>query len=148
VKIKNILLLTTLLIKVNIFLFSQQQVQQWDRFELVLKHTYAGNSFKNVDLTATFSSNDTVYTVAGFYDGDNIFKIRFMPQKIGTWNYVTKSNISQLNNKKGYFECVKTDTDNHGIVRVSETYNFKYADGKRYYPIGTTAYAWQHKEIK
>jgi len=143
-KIKNILLLTTLLIKVNIFLFSQQQVQQWDRFELTLKHTYTGNSFSNVILTATFSSNDTVYTVAGFYDGDNIFKIRFMPEKIGTWNYVTKSNISQLDNKKGSFECVKADNNNHGIVRISETYNFKYADGKQYYPIGTTAYAWQH----
>ena len=108
-KIKNILLLTTLLIKANSFLFSQQQVRQWDRFELALKHTYAGNSFLNVNLTATFSSNDTAYTVAGFYDGDNIFKIRFMPEKIGTWNYVTKSNISQLNNKKGSFECVKAD---------------------------------------
>ena len=143
-KIKNILLLTSLLIRPNSFLFSQQQVQQWDRFELVLKHTYTGNSFLNVNLTATFSSNDTAYTVAGFYDGDNTFKVRFMPDKIGVWNYLTKSNIPQLNNKKGSFESVKATNDNHGIVRVSDTYNFKYADGKQYFPLGTTAYAWQH----
>jgi Domain of unknown function (DUF5060)/Protein of unknown function (DUF4038)/Domain of unknown function (DUF5605) len=143
-KIKNILLLTTLLINPNSFLFSQQEVRQWDRVELVLKHTYTGNSFLNVNLAATFSSNDTAYTVAGFYDGDNTFKVRFMPEKVGSWNYVTKCNIPQLNNKKGSFECVKATSDNHGIVRVSDTYNFKYADGKQYFPLGTTAYAWQH----
>ena len=36
--------------------------------------------------------------------------------------------------------------NNHGIVRVSNTYSFKYADGKNYYPVGTTAYAWNHME--
>lgn len=30
------------------------------------------------------------------------------------------------------------------MVKVSDTYNFKYADGKQYYPFGTTAYAWTH----
>lgn len=121
-----------------------QKIEQWDRFEIVLKHSSTRNSFIDVKLSAVFQGNDTTYTIPGFYDGDNTFKIRFMPQRTGPWNYTTKSNVPQLNNKKGSFECVKATGINHGIVKVSNTYNFKYADGKQYYPFGTTAYAWTH----
>jgi len=121
-----------------------QKTEQWDRFEITLNSNQNGNSFKDAKLSATFVSKDTTYTVAGFYDGDNTFRIRFMPQQTGTWSYTTKSNIPALNNKKGTFECIKATGLNHGIVRVSDTYNFRYADGKQYYPFGTTAYAWTH----
>ena len=123
---------------------AQQKVEQWDRFEVSFKYASKGNSFTDVKLTTLFQGSDTVYNISGFYDGDNSFKIRFMPQKTGTWNYTTKSNIAELNNKKGSFECIEATGNNHGIVRVSNTYNFKYADGKQYYPFGTTAYAWIH----
>jgi len=82
--------------------------------------------------------------VSGFYDGNNIFRIRFMPQETGIWNYTTSSNISELSNRKGTFECVKATGNNHGIIRVNDTYSFRYADGKQSYPFGTTAYAWTH----
>ena len=123
---------------------AKQDVEQWQRFEITLPCSLKANGFKYVNVSATFVSKDTTYTVAGFYDGDNTFKIRFMPQKTGSWNYTTKSNIPDLNNKKGSFECITPTGENHGIVRVSNTYNFKYADGKQYYPFGTTAYAWTH----
>jgi hypothetical protein len=123
---------------------AQQKVERWDRFELSFKYTSAGNSFKDVNLSAKFSNNDTSFTVQGFCDGDDTFKIRFMPQFEGVWNFVTSSNKPDLNKKKGSFECVKASGNNHGMVKVSDTYSFKYADGKQYYPFGTTAYAWIH----
>jgi hypothetical protein len=143
-KFKTFLLLNALLLLLSNFCFAQQQVQQWDRFEVALKHTYTGNSFMDVKLSATFTSKDSTYIIDGFYDGDNTFKIRFMPEKTGSWQYVTKSNVPQFNNKKGWFDCVKAIGNNHGIVRVSNMYSFKYADGKDYYPVGTTSYAWNH----
>lgn len=124
--------------------FAQAQVQQWKRFELVLTHAATGNPFTDVQLSAVFSNKDTSFTIDGFYDGNDTFRIRFMPQATGTWKYVTKSNIKSLHNKKGGFECITAKGDNHGIVKVSDLYNFKYADGKQYYPVGTTAYAWNH----
>ena len=131
-----------------LFLFSvataQPKIEQWDRFEVALKYAYPGNSFKDVRLSATFSGKDTSFVVAGFYDGKNTFKIRFMPQRIGIWNYSTSSNIPELDKKEGTFECTKATGKNHGMVIVSNTYSFKYADGKAYYPFGTTAYAWIH----
>ncbi|MEO6732300.1 MAG: DUF5060 domain-containing protein [Ferruginibacter sp.] len=143
-KFNAYLLLTTLLIFGAHTSFAQPQVQQWNRFELTLKHHHNGNSFAGVKLTAKFTDKDTSYVVDGFYDDDHTFKIRFMPERTGTWNYVTTSNIPQLNNQKGSFICVPAAQNNHGIVRVSNTYGFKYADGKQYHPVGTTAYAWNH----
>jgi len=124
--------------------FSQQKVEQWDRYEITLKCKYSGNSFTEVNLTAVFTGPDTTFVVSGFYDGDDVFKIRFMPQKIGKWTYRTSSNVPELDNKKGTFECIKATGNNHGMVVVSDIYNFKYSDGTRYYPFGTTAYAWIH----
>jgi Domain of unknown function (DUF5060)/Domain of unknown function (DUF5605)/Protein of unknown function (DUF4038) len=124
--------------------FAQTKIEEWNRFEVVVNHKVMGNAFQNVSIAAKFTNKDTAYTVQGFYDGDGVFKVRFMPQTIGTWQYVTQSNVAQLNNKKGFFECVKATGHNHGIVKIYNTYGFKYADGKPYYPVGTTAYAWTH----
>ena len=121
-----------------------QKIEQWNRFEVQLKSKTPANAFKEVVLTAKFFNKDTSILVSGFYDGDQTFKIRFMPQILGAWQYVTSSNNKALDQQKGSFECVKATGNNHGIVRVSETYHFKYADGKPYYPFGTTAYAWTH----
>ena len=121
-----------------------QQIEQWQRFEITFTAQPQKNAFTDVSLTAEFSNSDTMYTVTGFYDGKNTFKIRFMPQAVGKWNYKTSSNMAELDNKKGSFDCIKATGNNYGIVRVSDVYNFKYANGKNYFPFGTTAYAWVH----
>ena len=41
-------------------------------------------------------------------------------------------------------QCADTTSSALGLVRVSETFHFKYTNGKPYYPFGTTAYAWIH----
>ncbi len=37
---------------------------------------------------------------------------------------------------------------NHGLVRVSRNYHFKYDDGTPYYPFGTTIYEWPFQDAK
>lgn len=143
-RLNQLLLTAGLMVFYSSMAFGQSKIEQWQRFEIAFQYTAKGNSFLDVNLTAVLKGKDTTYTVSGFYEGNNTFKIRFMPEKIGTWTYTTQSNIAELNNKKGSFECVKATNDNHGIVRVNDVYNFKYADGKQYYPVGTTAYAWNH----
>ncbi len=81
----------------------------------------------------------------GFYDGDGIYRIRFMPDEPGKWTYITKSNIKELDSKKGNFTCIVHTSGNHGPVKVRNTYDFGYADGTPFYPVGTTCYAWVHQ---
>ena len=81
--------------------------------------------------------------IKGFYDGDGVYKIRFMPSKEGTWNYKTQSNRSALKGKKGKFKCTAPSTNNKGLVQVAENYHFSYANGESYYPVGTTLYCWE-----
>jgi hypothetical protein len=121
------------------------KIEQWDRYEITLKGPATGNPYTDVILKAAFSKGADKVTVNGFYDGDGLYKIRFMPAKTGVWNYVTFSNSSLLKNKHGSFQCVTAGGSNHGMVRVWNTYNFKYDDGKIFYPFGTTAYAWTHQ---
>lgn len=123
---------------------SQQKIEQWGRYEASFDYAFKGNPYLGVNISAKFTHKDSSITVQGFYDGNNTFKVRFMPGLTGTWNYETVSNIKALNGKKGSFDCVGATTNNHGMVRVSNTNNFKYEDGKPYYPVGTTAYAWNH----
>jgi hypothetical protein len=80
--------------------------------------------------------------VSGFYAGAGSYRIRFMPQEQGTWRYRTGSNHSELDGITGQFECRGPRLGNHGPVHVHDAYNFAYADGTPYHPIGTTCYVW------
>jgi hypothetical protein len=122
-------------------------VEQWGRFELALRGPTSGNPFLDVHLSATFSrvGEDKPITAAGFYDGDGVYRVRFMPSATGTWRYQTHSNQPELDGKTGKFECGKPSAGNHGPVRVANTFHFAYADGTPHKSIGTTCYAWIHQ---
>ncbi|MCX7658884.1 MAG: DUF5060 domain-containing protein, partial [Oscillospiraceae bacterium] len=68
-----------------------------------------------------------------------------MPDTQGVWVFSTSSNCSELNNVEGEFICTEASDENHGPVRVNNTYHFAYEDGVPYYPIGTTCYVWNHQ---
>ncbi len=118
------------------------QVNKWNYFELELKAWASGNPFLDVTLEATFTHQHRSVRVAGFYDGDGVYKIRFMPDIEGDWRYVTHSNLRALDNQSGHFECIPSLPGNHGPVRVVDRFHFAYADGTPYHPVGTTCYVW------
>ena len=122
-------------------------VERWEIFELSLNGPSGGNPFADVELSAEFKQNGRVFEPEGFYDGDGIYRIRFMPDTLGEWTYVTKSSRRELDGKKGKFTCIKPSSGNHGPVRVHKTWHLAYADGTPYFQIGTTCYAWAHQGI-
>jgi hypothetical protein len=120
-------------------------VERWGIFELTLAGPHEGNPFLDVELAARFSQGGRSFEPQGFYDGDGVYRVRFMPDTLGEWTYVTRSNRPQLDGKTGRFVCVAPAPGNHGPVRVSNTYHFAYADGTPYFQVGTTCYAWVHQ---
>jgi Domain of unknown function (DUF5605)/Domain of unknown function (DUF5060)/Protein of unknown function (DUF4038) len=120
-------------------------VPQWGVFEVRLSGPQHGNPFVDVDLYAHIASGDDVIVVGGFYDGDGTFIVRFMPHRPGPCTFHTTSTARSLDGLTGSFEVTPPDPSVHGPVRVAETYHFRYADGTRFVPMGTTAYAWTHQ---
>jgi hypothetical protein len=120
-------------------------VEQWGLFEVALPGPADGNPFTDVVLSARFVQGGRSVEVAGFYDGDGTYKVRFMPPLPGEWRYETRSTAPVLTGKAGTFTAGPPAVGNHGPVRVRDTFHFAYADGTPYVPIGTTSYAWNHQ---
>ena len=68
-----------------------------------------------------------------------------MPDTEGTWTYLTKSNVAELDGHSGSFECMPNSENNHGPLHVADTFHFQYADGTPHIDIGTTCYSWVHQ---
>ena len=76
-------------------------------------------------------------SVAGFFDGDGQFVVRFTPPATGKWNYVTSSSIASLDELKGAVDVLPArDSRRGGIVVDSDSpREFRYQNGDVYYPI-------------
>jgi len=120
-------------------------IPQWGIFELALTGPATGNPFTEVQLSGHFRQGDRVLAPEGFYDGDGTYRIRFMPDAIGDWSYVTQSNAPDLDGKTGTFRCTEPAAGSHGPVRVRNTWYLAYADGTPYFQVGSTCYAWAHQ---
>jgi hypothetical protein len=122
-------------------------VERWGVQEIAL-HTsrHYDNPFKDVTLTAKFSCAGEQMSVMGFYDGDSVWKVRFMPQQVGSCKFETASNDSEITSQSGNFEVTAPETANHGPVHVAKTYHFSYSDGTPYFLLGTTLYNWLNRD--
>jgi len=122
---------------------ANQTVEQWGVYEVALNGPTNGNPFLDVKFSARFTQGTNSVEANGFYDGDGIYRVRFMPEKQGKWSFLTASSAKTLNGKTGEFTVTKPSPENHGQVKVANTYHFAYADGSPYKQIGTTCYVWE-----
>lgn len=110
--------------------------------ELQFKGPSEGNPFVEVRFSAIFDNGSRKVDVPGFYDGEGVYRVRFMPDTVGNWSYRTESNRWELTAQTGEFVATPAGKGNHGPVRVHNTYHFAYADGTPYKQVGTTIYNW------
>jgi Domain of unknown function (DUF5060)/Protein of unknown function (DUF4038) len=129
-------------------------VERWGIYEIVLegpserlarRGASALNPFTDVAVSARFRRGTRMIDVKGFYDGEGMYRIRFMPEETGRWSWETRSNRVELNGARGGFTCTKPGPGNHGPLRVAKRYHFSYEDRTPFFPMGTTAYAWTYR---
>ena len=76
--------------------------------------------------------------VSAFRKRAGVFAVRFLSRKEGEWKY----EISLFGqNISGSFCCGPAEEGSHGLVQTQEDH-FRYEDGAKYLPFGTTCYAW------
>jgi hypothetical protein len=123
-------------------------IAQWDVFEVAFEEPSAGNPYLEATLDAIFTFSNRTIKVPGFYDGDGVYRVRFMPDTQGEWGYRTLSNVAELDGVSGIFSCAAPQPGMHGPVTVRNKFHFAHADGTPYFPFGTTCYAWTHQPLE
>lgn len=138
-----------------------KKIERYKVFDLELEGHSDGNPFRDCTVSAVFTNGIKDVTVKGFYKGDGLYGIRFMPDEEGTWEYIVKSDDKALDGHSGSFICTPAGKENHGRVLVKkdvtarsavnfygseDDYQFSYEDGTRFQPFGTTCYAWINQD--
>ncbi len=117
-------------------------VEKWDVFEFSCEGRTEGNPFSDYEICGIFRSSQETVRVNGFYDGNGIYRVRFMPSFEATYTFCIQGTFSDRV-YQGSFEATSPEQSNHGPVRTANTYHFAYEDGTPYYPVGTTCYVWE-----
>lgn len=122
----------------------------WQRIELsfTFKTVYS-NPLQDAALVAQFTTpSGKTHRVPGFWDGDMTWKVRFAPDEIGRWTYLTTCTDTHnqgLHAQSGELICREpagnTRFEQHGPIRVTEDHRyFIHADGTPFLWMADTAW--------
>ena len=103
----------------------KKQVEKWDVFEVEFQGPATGNPFTDYEVTGTFESKNECTEADGFYDGEGIYKLRFMPSFEEEYTFRIHAGFLD-SDLEGSFTATAPGQDNHGPVRVANTYHFSY----------------------
>ena len=62
--------------------------KRWSIYEIELNGPTDRNPFLEVQPSARFQLDDPGFEPRGFYDGEGVCRIHFMPDEIGQWQYI------------------------------------------------------------
>ena len=124
---------------------------QWNTYEIVFKAAGSyTNAYTAVDVWVDFvnDKNDTIVRPA-FWDGGNIWKVRFAPPDYGhlwKWRSYASVNDNGLAGKEGSIMSVTYDGENrllkHGMLQMSPgKRNVIHADGTPFLLVGDTPWS-------
>lgn len=117
-------------------------MKQYEMFELTFNGVKPEGSWVNVPVEAEFTwksgenGQEKSKKVKGFYAGENLYKVRFLPEEAGEYRWQVTGCIRG----EGQEICTRSEPGGKGIVRAKDTH-FEYSDGTIFRPFGTTIYA-------
>lgn len=143
---------------------SSNTVEQWDKFEVQLEVSAIWSNpydYDEIRVVCTFSAPDgQLHVVEGFFMqhyqlnvsngtltpvGSGAFRVRFSPNKVGTWQYALScTNTSGTGTfPTQSFQCVApTGLHNKGFLRADQSNYLHFDDATPYIAIGENI-AWQ-----
>lgn len=126
-----------------------QTVHVWEKQEITL-HTekHYENPYTQVEVWFDLQGPGFEKRCYGFWDGDDVFRIRVLAMAPGLWKWSSGSNQDDpgLNGKSGEFTAVawseaekKANPCRRGMIKASANgHAFEYADGMPYFLLGDT----------
>lgn len=133
-------------------------VKTWRVFELALSADVPGtNPYVNgPSVTATFTGTGGAATgrtlvMKGFWDGGNIWRIRFAPTAPGDWSYTTASGDPGLSGIAGMVTAIEATPEEiagsalyRGFLQ-RDGYAWKLSDGSLFLPVGDTHWSFSEE---
>jgi len=140
----------------------------WEKVEITLQAAGSyENAYKEVEVWVDLEGPQSAFKKRcyGFWDGNNIFRVRIMATIHGKWNWISGSNQPDdgLNSKKGSFTASawseaqkKQNPCRRGMIKASANgHAFEYADGMPFFllgdtwwSVGTFRYKWYDDDKK
>lgn len=124
-------------------------VEQWGRFEQAFSaDDPVADPTHDVELLVTFTDPAGAdHTVRGFWDGQQVWRVRWSPDQAGDWSYQTESipEVLGLHKQSGSFTCVKPTGSQrfaqHGAIGISEDGHYlAHADDTPFFCLGDTVW--------
>ena len=110
---------------------------KWNVIDISFKEkTKVDKPFDLVFGVTAMSPDGNKKVIPGFYDGNNKYLLRINPDEIGTWSFLTYSDLKELSGLKFNIIVTKnSDANQHGPVVISAKNpgKFEYADGRPYF---------------
>ena len=130
---------------------AKSETEIWSKIELGFKSDiqYENPLYQIGHFYATFTSpSGKTKKIHGFWDGDEDFKIRFAPDEVGIWKFVTSCSDEKnkgLDQQEGEFEVVTSKSEHllfkkGAIQRSKGNYHLTYADGTPFFLTACTAW--------
>ncbi len=108
-------------------------MKKYEMFELTFENLPEGG-----EITAEFACHGEKITVPGFYAGNGVYQVRFLPRQAGEYTW----KVSGVTSASGSEPCA--DSELPGMVKADGK-AFRYENGKLFHPFGTTVYALIHQ---
>jgi len=119
------------------------EVPRWGMHEFSMKgKARVANPFREATLAGEFiSPSKKTNVIAGFYDGDDTWRLRFVPDEEGEWSYLLRGEGVEVF-RRGRLRCIPRLQDGHGFIGIhpENPYAFAYVDGTPFFPMGDTCY--------
>lgn len=127
------------------------QTPVWSRHEITVESskTYDNPIYEVKDFKITFTApSGRIRVVRGFWDGGTDWKVRFLPDETGSWNWETECSDKGnkgLHKKTGKFNCIPNPSPEpvfqQGAVRHEPgKYYLSHSDGTPFFWLACTAW--------
>jgi hypothetical protein len=120
------------------------KVPRFGRFETTLQHTNdVRHPYKDLAATARITHPDLPepWEIPLFWDGGRDWKLRFSPDRIGTWSWEVRSPDPGLDGQTGRILVVPSDRRGGLRARKDFPYHFERQDGTPFWFLGDTGWA-------
>ncbi len=116
-------------------------IQKWEMYEFeVHGRCWTDNPSNESAVIGEFvSPSGKKLNVEGFYDGQDVWRVRFVPDEEGEWQYLIRGEGVEIL-QRGVLCCISSD--NKGFIHVHpyNPYAFAYDNGEAFFPMGDTCY--------